>query len=84
LDAVHFCFVRYAIRSARSDSFFTPPNIFAVFVPGMNFLGFARYSNKFSFVHTISDNTRANKHKLWLISYTNKPLKQKAVLLRSS
>lgn len=59
LAATHFCFSRCAIRSARSASFFTLPTIFAVFVPGINFLGFARYSNRFSFVHTISDNTSA-------------------------
>ena len=35
--------VAYVIRSFRSLAFFRPPN--AIFVPGMYFLGFSRYSN---------------------------------------
>lgn len=35
--------VTYVMRSLRSFSFFSPPK--AIFVPGMYFLGFSRYSN---------------------------------------
>lgn len=45
-----FCFILYfvssrrkVIRSFRSLAFFKPPK--AIFVPGMYFLGFSRYSN---------------------------------------
>jgi len=46
------CVSRYAIRSARSASFFRPAN--TIFVPGMYFLGFSRYSNNVSLDHTMS------------------------------
>jgi len=46
---VFFYFVssrRKVIRSFRSLAFFNPPK--AIFVPGMYFLGFSRYSNYFT------------------------------------
>jgi len=42
---------RKVIKSFRSLSFLRPPN--AIFVPGMYFLGFSRYSNKVSLPHSI-------------------------------
>ena len=53
-DHFPICLSRYAMRSSRSESFFTPAKRFTVFVPGMNFLGSPKYSNRFFFVHTIS------------------------------
>lgn len=44
---------RQAIRSPRSLGFFRPAKI--ILVPGMNFLGFSRYSKSVSSLHVIPD-----------------------------
>lgn len=42
---------RYAMRSPRSLGFFSPAN--TIFVPGMYFFGFSRYSKRVSSFHVI-------------------------------
>lgn len=46
---------RYAMRSARSLGFFSPAN--TIFVPGMYFFGFSRYSKRVSSFHVIPAKT---------------------------
>lgn len=44
LASLYFISAMYAMRSARSFSFLMPAK--TIFVPGMYFLGFSKYSNK--------------------------------------
>ena len=48
---------RYAITSARSCGFFMPAK--DIFVPGMNFFGFSRYTSSTSGVQTTPDSALA-------------------------
>ena len=43
----------YVIRSFRSFSFFSPPK--AIFVPGIYFFGFSRYSNYYSCYYIVAN-----------------------------
>ena len=53
----------YAIKSARSCAFFKPAN--TIFVPGMYFFGFSRYSNKVSL-----DQVMAKKNNMYIKKFS--------------
>ena len=55
-NSVYFALSRKAIRFCRSAFFFSPANI--IFVPGMYFFGFSRYTSRVSALHTMPGKTR--------------------------